>query len=188
MNTYDIEQAFTDVYGESLMQSIAKSFGCQNIERVLDRENQIQGVDYWMWKSGPRSIKQAVDLKIDYYENENVAFELYQQYQGEGEKSWVEHNGDIWVAYFKVSKRQVWIYKTSDLKKFMETDLFNKRKTFETIRAVNGKKGAFKNFRYNELPLHHIVDVSLFYNPFTADKTLLRTKSSMRDFDLYATK
>ena len=184
MNTYETEQAFTDRYGDSLMRCIAASFGLSNFSRVTDKETQIQGVDYWMWKSAPRSIKQAVDLKIDYYENENVAFELYQQYEGKGEESWVHHNGDIWVAYVKLAKRQVWIYKTADLQMFMESETFKRRKEFKTNREVNGKKGAFKNFRFNELPIHHIVSIEMFYNPFENDK-LLETKKSLLDNVLY---
>ena len=187
MNTYEQEQAFTDRYGVSLMRQVAVSFGCDNIERVTDRETQIKGVDYYIWKksTGIRSIKNPVDIKIDYYDNENFAFELDQQYEGVGEKSWIEHSGDIWIAYFKVSLKQVWIYKLSDLQNFMNSSLFKNRATFETNRTVNGKKGHFKNFRYNELPLHHVVDVSLFYNPFTDDRTLLQTKSSLSDEVLY---
>ena len=187
MNTYEMEQAFTNVYGDSLMRQVAASFGCDNIERVTDKETQVKGVDYYIWKKSTtgRSIKNPVDIKIDYYDNENFAFELDQQYTGVGEKSWIEHDGNILIAYFKVAKKQVWIYKLSDLQDFMNSNLFNKRTTFETNRVVNGKKGHFKNFRYTELPLHHVVDVSLFYNPFTDDKTLLQTKSSLLDAVLY---
>lgn len=186
MNTYDKEKAFTDVYGDSLMRQVAASFGCDNVERVEDRDTQIKGVDYYIWKaSSGRSIKMPVDIKIDYYRNENFAFELDQQYAGVGEKSWIEHDGDIWIAYFKVAKRQVWVYKLSDLQTFMNKPLFLSRATFETNRTVNGKAGHFKNFRYDELPLHHIVDVSMFYNPFTDDKTLLETKSSVSESELY---
>lgn len=186
MNTYEKEKAFTDVYGNSLMRQVALSFGCDNIKRVEDYETQIKGVDYYIWRSSNgRSIKNPVDIKIDYYDNENFAFELDQQYTGVGEKSWIEHDGNIWIAYFKVAKKQVWIYKLSDLQNFMNSSLFKNRATFETNRVVNGKKGHFKNFRYTELPLHHVVDVSLFYNPFTDDKTLLQTKSSLLDVVLY---
>lgn len=187
MNTYEQEQAFTNVYGDSLMRQVAASFGCDNIERVTDKETQVKGVDYYIWKKSTtgRSIKNPVDIKIDYYDNENFAFELDQQYTGVGEKSWIEHDPNIYIAYFKVAKKQVWIYKLSDLKDFMNSSLFKNRATFETNRTVNGKKGHFKNFRYTELPLHHVVDVSLFYNPFTDDKTLLQTKSSLLDAVLY---
>lgn len=187
MNTYENEQAFTDRYGNSLVGMIARSFGCQHFERVTDRETQIQGVDYWIWKDqtpGRRCIKTPIDLKIDYYENENFAFELDQQYSGVGEKSWIEHNGNIYVAYVKIALRQVWIYKTEDLQKFMNTDCFKCRKVFETNRTVNGKAGHFKNFRLDELPVHHTIDVSFFYNPFEADN-LLKTKPSMSDSKLY---
>lgn len=186
MNTYEKEKAFTDVYGNSLMRQVAISFGCDNIKRVEDYETQIKGVDYYIWRSSNgRSIKNPVDIKIDYYDNENFAFELDQQYTGVGEKSWIEHDGNIWIAYFKVAKKQVWIYKLSDLQDFMNSSLFKNRLTFETNRTVNGKKGHFKNFRYTELPLHHVVDVSLFYNPFTDDRTLLETKESLPDDNLY---
>ena len=188
MNTYEQEQAFTDRYGDSIVNAIAKSFGCQHIRRVTEKEEQIQGVDYWIWKdaqnAGVRTIKNPIDLKIDYYENENFAFELDQQYTGIGEKSWIEHNGNIYVAYVKIYLKQVWIYKTEDLQKFMNTDCFKCRKVFETNRTVNGKAGHFKNFRLDELPVHHVVDVSFFYNPFVSDN-LLNTKESLPDWKLY---
>lgn len=187
MNTYEREQAFTDRYGEALMRQIAYSFGCTKYQRVTDKETQVQGVDYFMWKDGCiRTIKQKVDLKIDYYENMNAVIELDQQYTGVGEKSWIEHDGDIWVAYFKVAQRCVYIYKTSDLQKFMETETFKKRKTFETNRKVNGKAGHFKNFLLDELPIHHVVNIEMFYNPFEYDKELLNTKVSLLDGVLYA--
>lgn len=187
MNTYEQEQAFTNVYGDALMRQVAASFGCDNIERVTDKETQVKGVDYYFWKKSTtmRSVKNPVDIKIDYYDNENFVFELDQQYTGVGEKSWIEHDGNIWIAYFKVSKKQVWIYKLSDLQDFMNSGLFKNRVAFETNRTVKGKKGHFKNFRYTELPLHHVVDVSFFYNPFTDDKALLQTKSGLLDSVLY---
>lgn len=187
MNTYEREQAFTDRYGDSLVASIAQSFGCCHLSRVTDRETQIKGIDYYIWKDpmpGKRGIKIPLDLKIDYYENNNFAMELDQQYTGIGEQSWIYHNGNIYVAYVKVALRQVWIYKTEDLQAFMNTDCFKERRIFETNRTVNGKAGHFKNFRLDELPVHHIVDVSFFYNPFEADN-LLATKPSMPDYKLY---
>lgn len=185
MNEYEREQAFTDRYGEALMNKVAASFGCNNIERVVDRDTQIRGVDYFIWKTAIRSIKQEVDIKIDHYNNHNFAFELSSQYNGIGEASWVEHDDNIWIAYFKVALKKVYIFKLRDLKEFRNSDVFAERKIVETNYKINGKPATFKNFRLDELPVHHIVDVELFYNPFTDDKNLLDVKESWPDSKLY---
>lgn len=186
MNTYEQEQALTDKYGTLIMSQIASSFYDKfKIERVADKETQVQGVDYFFWKdTNERAIKQKVDLKFDFYENSNFAFETHQQYTGIGEESWVQHDGDIWVAYFKIYQRKVYLIKTSELQKFMNTDLYKNRKIFETNRKVNGKAGGFKNFRFEELPIDHIIKVNLSVNPFETDD-LLKTKSSLFDAVLY---
>ncbi len=185
-NTYDLEKTFTDRYGDILMRQVAASFyDTYDIERVIDKETQVKGVDYYFWKDAPgRFIKQKADIKIDFYENNNFALELSQQYQGIGEQSWLWHDGDIYIVYFKVFKRRAYIYKLSDLQEFTKTDLFKNRKEMKTIRTVNGKPGIFKNFRLDELPLHHIVDISLMVNPFETDD-LLKTKRSLPDSYLY---
>ena len=185
MTEYDKEQAFTDRYGDALMRTVAASFGCNNIERVTDRDTQIRGVDYYMWRSAPRSIKQEVDIKIDHYANNNFVFECTQQYNGIGEASWAEHNDDIWIAYFKIALKKVYIFRLGDLKAFRNSDVFAERKLFETNIRINGKPATFKNFRLEELPIHHVVDVELFYNPFTDDRSLLEVKESLSDIQLY---
>jgi hypothetical protein len=186
MNTYEQEQALTDKYGTLIMNQIASSFYDKfKIERVTDKETQVKGVDYFFWKdTNERVIKQKIDLKFDYYENENFAFETHQQYTGIGEQSWIHHDGDIWVAYFKIYQRKVYLIKTADLQDFMNTDLYKNRKVFETNRKVNGKAGGFKNFRFEELPVDRIIKVDLAVNPFETDD-LLRTKSSLFDAVLY---
>lgn len=186
MNTYDVEQQFTDKYGTMLMNQVAQSFYDKFvIERVVDKETQISGVDYFFWKQTEgRCIKQKADIKIDFYENDNFAFELTQQYQGIGEQSWLWHDGEIWIVYFKLCKRRAYIYKLSDLQEFTKTNLFKNRKSMKTIRTVNGKPGTFKNFKLDELPLHHTVDISLMINPFETDK-ILETKKSLPDEALY---
>lgn len=186
MNTYNAEQEFTDKYGDILMRCVANSFYDKfNIERVTDKETQVKGVDYFFWKqTDGRVIKQKADIKIDYYVNDNFALELTQQYTGVGEQSWLWHDGDIYIVYFKVCKRRAYIYKLSDLQEFTKTDLFKNRKSMKTIRTVNGKAGLFKNFRLDELPLHHTVNIDLMYNPFESDP-LLETKRSLPDSYLY---
>lgn len=186
MNTYEQEQALTDKYGTVLMNQIAATFFDKfHIERVTDKETQVQGVDYFFWKDTEvRAIKHKVDLKFDFYENNNMVIEEYQQYQGVGEQSWVHHDSDIWVAYFKIAQRKVYLIKTSALQEFMETETYKKRKMFETNRKINGKAGGFKNFRFDELPVDRIIKVELMINPFESD-ALLKTKSSLLDAVLY---
>lgn len=187
MNTYDNEQLFTDKYGDILMRQVAASFFDKfGIERVTDRETQIAGVDYYFWKQADgRTIKQKADIKLDFYENNNLALETSQQYSGIGEQSWLWHDGEIWIVYFKLYKRRAYIYKLSDLQEFAKTDLFKNRKSMKTIRTVNGKAGTFKNFKLDELPLHHTVNIDLMYNPFEQDP-LLKTKQSLPDYKIYA--
>lgn len=186
MNTYEQEQALTDKYGTLIMNQIASSFYDKfKIERVTDKETQVQGVDYFFWKdTNERVIKQKVDLKFDFYQNSNFAFETHQQYEGIGEQSWIHHDRDIWVAYFKIYQRKVYLIKTSELQNFMSTDVYKNRKVFETNRKVNGKSGGFKNFRFEELPIDRIIKVDLAVNPFETDD-LLKTKSSLFDAVLY---
>lgn len=185
-NTYNIEQAFTDKYGDSFISQVAASFYPNfGIERVVDRETQISGVDYYFWKKAEgRQIKHKVDLKLDFYENDNFALETEQQYTGKGAESWLWHDGNIWICYFKVAQRKCYVYKLSDLQEFTNTDVYKNRKEMKTIRTVNGKAGTFKNFRLDELPIHHIVDISLFVNPFDTDE-ILKTKRSLPDSYLY---
>lgn len=186
MDTYSQEQALTDKYGTTIMTQIAATFYDKfHIERVTDKETQIKGIDYFFWKdTDERVIKQKVDLKFDFYANNNFAFETHQQYSGVGEQSWVHHDGDIYIAYFKIYQRKVYLIKTSALQEFMNTDLYKKRKIFETNRKVNGKSGGFRNFRFEELPVDRIIKIELIVNPFESDK-LLETKSSLLDAVLY---
>lgn len=186
MNTYEQESALTDKYGTVIMNQIAATFYDKfKIERVTDKDTQISGVDYFFWKDTEgRAIKHKVDLKFDFYENNNMAFEEYQQYSGVGRESWVHHDGDIWVAYFKIAQRKVYLIKTSALQEFMETETYKNRKMFETNRKVNGVAGGFKNFRFDELPVDRIIKVELMINPFESD-ALLKTKSSLLDAVLY---
>lgn len=186
MNTYEREQALTDKYGDVVMSQIAATFWDYfKIERVTDRETQIKGVDYYIWKDTTgRCIKVPVDIKYDFYANNNFALETHQQYEGIGEQSWVHHNGDIWVAYFKLFQRKVYLIKTSALQEFMNTDTYKKRKMFETNRKVNGRAGGFKNFRFDELPVDRIIKIDLMINPFETD-SLLEVKSSLMDAVLY---
>lgn len=186
MNTYDHEQALTDKYGNVIMNNIAATFYDKfKIERVTDKETQVKGVDYFFWKDTEgRAIKHKVDLKFDFYENNNMVLEEYQQYSGVGEQSWVHHDGDIWVAYFKIAQRKVYLMKTSELQEFMKTETYKKRKMFETNRKVNGKAGGFKNFMFSELHVDRIIKIDLMVNPFESDK-LLETKSSLMDAVLY---
>lgn len=186
MDTYEHEQLLTDKYGTTLMNQIAATFYDKfKIERVTDKETQIKGIDYYFYKdTNERVIKQKVDLKFDFYENSNFAFETHQQYAGVGEQSWIHHDGDIYIAYFKIYQRKVYLIKTSALQEFMNTDLYKNRKVFETNRKVNGKAGGFKNFMFSELPVDRIIKIDLMVNPFESDD-LLTTKSSLLDNVLY---
>lgn len=186
MDTYDHEQALTDKYGTTIMNQVAATFYDKFcIERVTDKETQIKGIDYYFWKdTNERVIKQKVDIKFDFYENSNFAYETHQQYEGVGEQSWIHHDGDIYIAYFKIFQRKVYLIKTSALQEFMKTSLYKNRKVFETNRKVNGKAGGFKNFRFDELPVDRIIPISLMVNPFESDN-LLTTKSSLLDAVLY---
>lgn len=188
MNEYQKEQLLTDRYGDTIMHQIAATyFDKHNIERVTDRETQIKGIDYYFSKKTTgRAIKQMVDLKYDTYENENFVFELDTQYIADGihDASWVNHNGDILIAYFKIYQRKVYIIKLSELQEFMKTELFTKRKVFETNFRINGKPAHFKNFKFEELPVDRIIPISLMQNPFEMDN-LLDTKSSTLQGLLY---
>lgn len=186
-NTYETEQQFTDKYGTLLMNQVAQSFYDKfAIERVVDRETQIAGVDYYFWKQAEgRCIKQKCDIKIDFYENDSFVLELYQQYQGVGRESWINHSPDIWIVYLKVYKRKAYLIKISDLLEFSKTELFKKRKAFDTVRKVDGNAGSFKMFHFSELPIDRIVNIDLSYNPFEQDP-LLETKQSLPDYKIYA--
>lgn len=186
MDTYSQEQALTDKYGTTIMNQVAASFYDKfNIERVTEKETQIKGVDYYFWKYVEgRSIKIPVDIKIDFYENDSLVYELYQQYEGVGRESWVNHDPNIWICYFKVYQRKAYLIQIKDLIGFSETELFKKRKAFNTVRKVNGNSGGFKMFRFSELPIHHIVNISLMIDPFTTDDLLI-TKSSLPDYKIY---
>lgn len=187
MDTYSQEQALTDKYGTTIMTQVATTFYDKfYIERVLDKETQIKGIDYFFWKdaANERVIRQKVDIKFDFYENSNMVFEEWQQYSGVGEQSWIHHDGDIWICYFKIYQRKVYLIKTSALQEFMNTDLYKNRKIFETNRKVNGRAGGFKNFRFEELPVDRIIKIDLMVNPFESDD-LLTTKSSLLDSVLY---
>lgn len=190
MNTYEKEQLFTDKYGDYLMKQVANSFYNEPIiKRITDKNEQIEGIDYEFWKkpNGKRSKIEKADIKLDYYDNNNFCFELDQQYTGIGEKSWIEHDGDIWIIYFKIARKKCYIYKLQDLKDYRYTIRFADRKIFETNRKVDGKPGHFKNFRLDELPVHHIVDISLdtLKNDAYKNDSLLETKISWPDKDLY---
>lgn len=186
MNTYDNEQLFTDKYGDILMRQVAASFFDKfGIERVTDKDTQVSGVDYFFWKkTDGRTIKQKVDIKLDFYENDSFVYELYQQYDGIGKESWINHNPDTWIVYFKICKRKAYLIKIRDLIEFSKTKLFEKRKTFNTIRKVNGNAGGFKMFRFSELPIDRIVNISLTVNPFESD-SVLETKKSLPDYKIY---
>ena len=187
MNTYEQEQALSDRYGIIIMNQIAATFYDKFcIKRVTDRETQLKGVDYFFFKktANEQVTKQKVDLKFDYYENENFVFETHQQYTGIGEQSWVYHDRDILVAYFKIYQRKVYLMKTSDLQDFMNTDTYKNRKVFETTRKVNGKSGGFKNFKFEEIPVDRIIKIDLAVNSFETDN-LLKTKPSFSDEVLY---
>ena len=186
MTTYEKEQYITDRYGTVIMNQIAATFfDSFSIERVTDRETQIEGVDYYFWKkTDSRAIKIPVDLKFDFYDNDNFALELRQQYNGKGEESWVHHDGNIWIGYVKIAKRKVYLMKLADLQLFMKTEKFQKRKTFETNFRINGKSGQFKNFKMEELPIDRIIPISLMINPWETDD-IFETKSSLLDSVLY---
>ena len=185
---YTLEQEFTDKYGDSLMKQVAYSFFGKDYkyERVTDRELQISGVDYFVYNDNPlntsRIIKQKIDLKIDRYKNDNFAFELCQQYSGKGEESWIQHDGRIYIVYFKLYTREAYIYRLPDLKNFMNTDTFKNRKTFETKSHLNGKHGQFKNFRLDELSIHHVVKIDL---PLIFGDRCLELKESLPNYKLY---
>lgn len=186
MNTYEQESYITDKYGTVIMNHIAATFYDKfKIERVTDKDTQVKGVDYFFWKDTEgRAIKHKVDLKFDFYENDSLVYELYQQYSGVGRESWVHHDPDILVAYFKICKRKAYLIQLKDLIKFSETELFKKRKTFNTVRKVNGNTGGFKMFRFSELPIDRIVNISLMADPFNTDY-LLTTKKSLPDYKIY---
>lgn len=190
MNTYTIEQMITDKYGDKIIGAIARSyFDKYATERVTDRETQIAGIDYFFWRTdarenNTRAVKYKIDLKLDFYENNNFALELYQQYSGIGEQSWVHHDPDIIIGYYKVYLRKCFLIKLADLQEFMKTDTFKKRRTFYTNRQINGKAGGFKNFSMDELPVMKVIDIQLTNGPFDID-SLLETRPSLPASVLY---
>lgn len=157
-NTYLKEQELTDRFGDMIFSLLRNYFNYTDYERVTDKERQVAGIDFILERKSPdnpnaRVLKKECDLKFDFYDNENFVYELTQQYSGIGEKSWVEHNDNIWIAYYKLSQHKIYMIQLKTLKEWAESsEVFKNRLENVTNRKVDGKAGTFKNFRLSEIP------------------------------------
>lgn len=136
MNEYKTEQELTDLYGDAIIDTISNHI----YTRCYQKEEQIKGADYLF----PRRI----DLKFDYYDNENIVIEDYNSQWKEHPESWLWHGdpSDI-VVYVKMSKSIAIIFTKEELREFTKTDAYKKR---IGIKARNSCT-VFKNFRLPEI-------------------------------------
>ena len=136
MNEYKKEDELTSLYGNAIIDAIAKHI----YTRCYLKEEQIKGADY--------IFPRRVDLKFDYYANENIVIEDSNAQWKEHQESWVWHGdpSDI-VVYVKMSKSVAIIFTKEELREFTKTETYKKR---IGIKAKNSQT-TFKNFHLNEI-------------------------------------
>ena len=136
MNEYKTEQELTDRYGDAIIDAIAKHI----YTRCYQKEEQIRGADYLF----PRRI----DIKFDYYKNDNIVIEDYNSQWDEHPESWLFHGdpSDI-VVYVKMAKSVAIIFTKKELIEFTKTETYKRR---IGIKARNSCT-IFKNFHLNEI-------------------------------------
>ena len=136
MNEYKTEQELTDRYGDAIIDAIVKHI----YTRCYQKEEQIKGADYLF----PR----RVDLKFDYYKNDNIVIEDYNSQWEAHKESWVFHGDDSdIVCYVKMAKSIAIIFTKYELREFTKTETYKKR---IEIKARNSCT-VFKNFRLPEI-------------------------------------
>src|SRR5574344_893406 len=136
MNEYKKEDELTSLYGNAIIDAIAKHI----YTRCYLKEEQIKGADY--------VFPRRVDLKFDYYDNENVVIEDSNAQWKEHKESWVFHGdeSDI-VVYVKMCASIAIIFTKKELREFTKTETYKKR---ISIKAKNSQT-TFKNFRLPEV-------------------------------------
>src|SRR5574344_1809121 len=136
MNEYKKEDELTSLYGDAIIDAIAKHI----YTRCYLKEEQIKGADY--------VLPRRVDLKFDYYKNDNIIIEDYNPQWKEHNESWVFHGdeSDI-VVYVKMCASIAIIFTKKELREFTKTETYKKR---ISIKAKNSQT-TFKNFRLPEI-------------------------------------
>lgn len=135
-NEYKTEQELTDQYGDAIIDAISNHI----YTRCYQKEEQIKGADYLF----PRRI----DIKFDYYDNENIVIEDSNAQWKDHPESWLWHGDDSdIVCYVKMAKSAAIIFSKKELREFTETERYKRR---VEIRARNSQT-IFKNFRLNEI-------------------------------------
>lgn len=136
MNEYKTEQELTSLYGDAIIDAIAKHI----YTRCYLKEEQIKGADY--------VFPRRVDLKFDSYRNDNIVIEEYNAQWKEHKESWVFHGdpSDI-VVYVKMCSSIAIIFTKKELREFTKTETYKKR---ISIKAKTSQT-TFKNFHLNEI-------------------------------------
>ena len=135
-NEYETEQELTDRYGDAIIDAISNHI----YTRCYLKEEQIKGADYLF----PR----RVDLKFDFYKNDNIVIEEYNSQWKDHPESWVFHGDDSdIVVYVKMAKSVAIIFTKEELREFTKTEKYKRR---IGIKARNSCT-VFKNFRLNEI-------------------------------------
>ena len=136
MNEYKTEQELTSLYGDAIIDAIAKHI----YTRCYLKEEQIKGADY--------VFPRRVDLKFDYYDSDNIVIEDYNSQWKEHKESWVFHGdpSDI-VVYVKMCSSIAIIFTKKELREFTKTETYKKR---ISIKAKTSQT-TFKNFHLNEI-------------------------------------
>lgn len=135
-NEYLTEQELTDRYGDMIMKKVATSV----YKRCCSKDEQIKGADYLF----PRRI----DLKFDYYDNDNVIIEDYNAQWKDHTESWLWHGdpSDM-VCYVKMARSVLILFSKEELREFANTEVYSNR---IPIKARSSET-LFKNFRYGEI-------------------------------------
>ena len=136
MNEYKKEDELTSLYGDAIIDAIAKHI----YTRCYLKEEQIKGADY--------VFPRRVDLKFDSYRNDNIVIEEYNAQWKEHKESWVFHGdpSDI-VVYVKMCSSIAIIFTKKELREFTKTETYKKR---ISIKAKTSQT-TFKNFHLNEI-------------------------------------
>src|SRR5574344_1215693 len=136
MNEYKKEDELTSLYGDAIIDAIAKHI----YTRCYLKEEQIKGADY--------VFPRRVDLKFDYYKNDNIIIEDYNSQWKDHPESWVFHGDDSdIVVYVKMCASIAIICTKEELREFTKTETYKKR---IGIKAKNSQT-TFKDFRLPEV-------------------------------------
>src|SRR5574344_1775760 len=136
MNEYKKEDELTSLYGDAIIDAIANHI----YTRCYQKDEQVKGADYLF----PR----RVDLKFDYYKNDNIVIEDSNAQWKEHNESWVWHGDDSdIVVYVKMCASIAIIFTKEELREFTKTETYKKR---IGIKAKNSQT-TFKNFRLPEI-------------------------------------